>query len=458
MRHADKLETLPTDRLVPYARNARTHSPEQVAAVARSIQRFGFTNPVLIDADDGIVAGHGRVLAAQSLGLGSVPCLRVGWLTEAEKRAYVLADNKLAELAGWDDELLAGELRALQGEDFDLSLIGFDQDELDDLLIEKTAGKTDPDATPPVPAEAITRHGDVWVLGRHRIMCGDSTDAVAMGLLMRGDKADACWTDPPYNVAYGDKAEMLNDYGGGKGHRNTSRILNDDMSDADFKKFLGGFYRSAHSVMKAGAAIYVAHAETERANFTAQFIAAGFKLSGVVIWRKDALVLGRSDYQWIHEPILYGWKAGGGHKFFGGRAQTTVTDLGSSGSPFVRRPDGKWQVTIGEEVMIVDGSATVEWVEDSLMRELKPKRNDVHPTMKPVALIERMLRNSAKPGQIVLDPFGGSGSTLIACERLGMSARLMELSEGYADVIIRRWQDFTGQRAVREADGLAFPA
>jgi DNA modification methylase len=369
----------------------------------------------------------------------------------------VLADNKLAELAGWNDELLADELRALQADDFDLSLTGFAQDELDDLLIDKTEGKTDPDAVPPAPTIPVTQPGDVWVLGRHRIMCGDSTDMGAMGLLMRSDRADACWTDPPYNVAYGDKAEMLNDYGG-KGHRNTSRILNDDMSDADFKKFLYGFYRAAHSVMKDGAAIYVAHAEIERANFTAQFIAAGFKLSGVVIWRKDALVLGRKDYQWIHEPILYGWKAGGGHRFYGGRTQTTVTELGTSGSPFVRRQDGKWQVTIGEEVLIVDGEAKVEWVEDSIMRELKPKRNDVHLTMKPVALIERMLKNSAKPGQVVLDPFGGSGSTLIACEQLGMSARLMELSENYADVIVRRWQDFTGQRAVRESDGMEFPA
>lgn len=297
MQHADKLETLPVDSLVPYARNARTHSPEQVAAVARSIQRFGFTNPVLIDAEGGIVAGHGRVLAAKSLGVGSVPCLRVGWLSEAEKRAYVLADNKLAELAGWDDELLAGELRALQADDFDLSLTGFAQEELDDLLIDKTEGKTDADAVPPAPTIPVTQPGDVWVLGRHRVMCGDSTDAGSVALLMRGDRADACWTDPPYNVAYETTA---------------GKIDNDDMSDDDFRKFLGGFYRAAHAVMKKGSAIYVAHADTERANFTGEFLRAGFKLSGVIIWRKDSLVLGRSDYQWIHEPILYGWKEGGG--------------------------------------------------------------------------------------------------------------------------------------------------
>jgi len=230
------------------------------------------------------------------------------------------------------------------------------------------------------------------------------------------------------------------------------------MSGAYFKKLLSGFYRSTGSMMISGGAIYVAHSETERTNFTAEFLAAGFKLSGVVIWKKEALVLGRSDYQWIHEPILYGWKQGGSHKFYGGRAQTTVSDLGTCGSPFVLRSDGKWQIAIGEEVLIVDGEAKVEWAEDSVIREAKPKRNDVHPTMKPVALIERMLKNSARPGAIAIDPFGGSGSTLIACEQLGMSARLMELSPNYADVIVRRWQQFTGKRATLESTGAEFPA
>ena len=454
-----QIETLAIDRLIPYARNSRTHSDAQVAQIAASIKEFGFTNPVLIDADGGIIAGHGRVMGARQLGLAEVPCIRLGHLTDAQRRAYVIADNRLALNAGWDDAMLALEMRDLMDEGYDVGLTGFDLKEIDALLAGLDAtpeGQTDPDAAPAVQADAVTRPGDVWVLGRHRIMCGDSTDGGSVALLMRGEQADACWTDPPYNVAYGDKAEMLNDYGG-KGHRNTSRILNDDMSDEDFCKFLGGFYRAACAVMKKGAAIYVAHSETERANFTREMLRAGFKLSGVVIWRKDTLVLGRSDYQWIHEPILYGWKDGGAHSFYGGRKQTTVSDIGSSGSPFVLRADGKWQVTIGEEVLIVDGKAKVEWIEDSIMRELKPKRNDVHPTMKPVALIERMLRNSAKPGRIVLDPFGGSGSTLIACEQIGMSARLMELSPNYADVIVRRWQQFTGKRATLEATGAEFP-
>ena len=455
-----QIENVSLDRLIPYARNSRTHSDAQVSQIAASIKEFGFTNPVLIDAEGGIIAGHGRVLGARHLGLSEAPCIRLGHLSEAQKRAYVIADNKLALNAGWDEEMLAQEMRDLMAEGYDVGLTGFDLGDVDALLASLDAtpeGKTDPDAAPPVQEEAVTRPGDVWLLGRHRVKCGDSTDAGCMAMLMRGEMADICWTDPPYNVAYGDKAEMLNDYGE-KGHRNTSRILNDDMSDADFKKFLSGFYRATCSVMKSGAAIYVAHSETERTNFTAEFLAAGFKLSGVVIWKKDALVLGRSDYQWIHEPILYGWKQGGSHKFYGGRAQTTVSDLGTCGSPFVLRSDGKWQIAIGEEVLIVDGEAKVEWAEDSVIREAKPKRNDVHPTMKPVALIERMLKNSARPGAIAIDPFGGSGSTLIACEQLGMSARLMELSPNYADVIVRRWQQFTGKRATLESTGADFPA
>ena len=307
----NKIEHLPLADVLPYAQNSRTHSPAQVDAVAASMREFGFTNPVLIKDDGTIIAGHGRVMAARQLGLQQVPCIRLSHLTDAQARAYVIADNKLAELAGWDQDVLASEMRALQGGGFDVGLLGFADDELRDLLFSPTEPTANPDEAPPVDTVAISKPGDTWTLGRHRVMCGDSCDAAAIGLLMGGKLADACWTDPPYNVAYGDKAEMLNDHGG-KGHRNTDRILNDDMSDADFQKFLAGFYRATHSAMKKGAAIYVAHSETERANFTAEFLAAGFKLSGVVIWRKDALVLGRSDYQWIHEPIIYGWKEGGG--------------------------------------------------------------------------------------------------------------------------------------------------
>ena len=441
MHLPDKIEHISTINLVPYARNSRTHSLEQVGKVADSIRRFGFTNPVLVRGET-IIAGHGRVMAAKALELATVPVIRLDHLSEDEARAYVIADNKLAELAGWDEDLLALELRELQANGFDIDLLGFGGDEMKDLLFVAPEGTGAADAAPIVEERAITKPGDVWVLGGHRVVCGDSTDMGTIGLLMAGKMADACWTDPPYNVAY---------------ETDAGKIDNDNLSDSDFRKFLAAFYRATHAVMRKGAAIYVAHADTERANFTAEFLGAGFKLSGVIIWKKDSLVLGRSDYQWIHEPILYGWKEGGSHKFYGGRKQTTITELGSSGSPFVRRPDGKWQITIGEEVLIVDGDARVEWVEDSILREVRPKRSDVHPTMKPVALIERMLKNSAKPGAIVIDPFGGSGSTLIACEQLGMQARLCELSPNYADVIVRRWQQFTGLRATNAATGAFFP-
>lgn len=452
-KFAEKIETMKVEALVPYARNARTHSPEQVEQIASSIREFGFTNPVLVDSDGGIVAGHGRVMAAKSIGMITVPTLRVDWLTDTQRKAYVLADNQLALNAGWDMEMLNLELRDLQSEGFDMDLMGFDAGFLKDMLADPPPAK-DPDAVPAMPKVPVSVMGDVWILGHHRLVCGDSTSVTNLEKLMQGQHADACWTDPPYNVAYGDKAEFLNK-GSTKTQRNTDRILNDDMDDASFKEFLGGFYRAAFSVMKPGAAIYVAHAETERHNFTEQFLLNGFKLSGCIIWKKNTLVLGRSDYQWIHEPILYGWKIGGAHKFYGGRKKTTVESFGET-TPFKQRADGRWEINFGTSIFVVDGNAEVEELLPDIIPEDKPRTNDVHPTMKPVALIERMLLNSARRGDVVLDPFGGSGSTLMAAERLGMHARLSELSPGYVDVIVNRWQEFTGASATLEGDGRSF--
>jgi len=442
MKVQEKIEMLSCAALVPYAKNSRTHSKEQVAQIARSIQEFGFTNPVLIDGQGGIVAGHGRVMAAQSLGVESVPCLRVDWLTEAQKKAYVIADNQLALNAGWDNDILSAEIKELQQDGFALDLLGFNNEDLDDLLGDAVLDpQKDPESCPPVAVEPVSGLGDIWLLGQHRVICGDCTTPVAMAALMSGEMADVCWTDPPYNVAYETTA---------------GKIDNDDMDDASFAKFLGDFYRTAYSAMKPGAAIYVAHAETERSNFTREMLNNGFKLSGVVIWRKNTLVLGRSDYQWIHEPILYGWKKGGAHRWFGGRKKTTVEQMGD-GSPFVKRADGKWELHLGGGIFVVDGKAEIEELLTSVIVENKPQRNDVHPTMKPVALIERQLRNSAQSGDIVLDAFGGSGSTLMAAERLGMKARLSELSPNYVDVIVRRWQEYTGQRAYHASTGQPFP-
>lgn len=441
------IEHLPTDSLLPYARNSRTHSDAQVAQLASSIREFGFTNPVLVRDDGTIVAGHGRVMAAKRIGLATVPTIRVSHLSDAQARAYVIADNKLALNAGWDDQVLADELRALETLGFGAEILGFDGDEIGELFAvgDPPAVTADPDAAPDVAPHPTSRLGDVWRLGKHRLICGDSTDRATYASLLQGVLVDVVWTDPPYNVAYEGEA---------------GSIQNDDMSDDEFDAFLAGAFGCIGSAMRPGASIYVAHADAGRIgiSFRSAFLGAGLKLAQCLIWRKDSMVLGRSDYQWIHEPILYGWKIGAGHKFYGGRKQVSVNDLGSHGSPFVRRPDGRWQITLGEETMIVDGEATVEYVEHSLLRELRPKRNDVHPTMKPVALIVRLLRNSAKPGAVVLDPFGGSGSTLIAAEQLGMAARLIELDPKFVDVIVRRWQEFTGGGATLEADGRSFEA
>jgi DNA modification methylase len=440
---SDTVELVPLQHLVPYAKNSRTHSEQQVAQIAASMREYGFTNPVLIDRDGGIIAGHGRVMAAKSLALTEVPCIRLGHLSEAQRRAYVIADNKLALNAGWDEAVLRSELDALRQQNYDIDLLGFSDDELDAIFEpEVQDAGPDPDAAPDLPDEATSKLGDVWVLGPHRVTCGDSTSITVWDALMRGELADAVWTDPPYNVAYESKL--------------AGKIKNDDMGDAEFLGLLRGAFTCLFSVMKPGAAMYVAHADTEGLNFRRAFRESGFKLSGCLIWKKNALVLGRSDYQWIHEPILYGWKPGSKHRWFGGRKQVTVQDMGDS-SPFVKQDDGRWAIKVGDQTLIVSGDALVSGPEpSSVMNHDKPQRSGEHPTMKPVALIERMLRYSARSGDVVVDAFGGSGSTLMAAERLGMVARLVELDPKFVDVIVRRWQDYSGRDAVLEASGRTF--
>jgi DNA modification methylase len=423
--------------LKPYEKNARTHSAEQVEQIARSIKEFGFTNPLLIDEQDRIIAGHGRLQAARALQMSDVPVIVLSGLTDAQRRALILADNKIALNSGWDFKLLSDELADLKLEGYDLTLTGFSLEEIDNLT-PVVLDEIDPDDAPDLPEEPKTKPGDVYVLGPHRLVCGDSTDINSLNRLMRGELADCCWTDPPYNVAYETKA---------------GKIANDDLNDAEFRDFLSGAFGCAFASMKTGASIYVAHADTEGLNFRATFTAAGFKLSGCLIWSKDSLVLGRSDYQWQHEPVLYGWKPGSRHRWYGGRKLTTMIDLDQDRMPFKRRDDGKYEIRMGDTVMIIDGTATIEELVPSVINEPKPKRSDGHPTMKPVALIERMLRNSARPGDIVLDLFGGSGSTLMAAERLGMCARLSELDPRYCDVIVERWENYTGRKAVLEAQG-----
>ena len=413
---ADKLEHWPIERLLPYIRNARTHSESQIAQIAASIAEFGFTAPILAGSDGVIVAGHGRLAAARKLGLASVPVVVLEHLTPTQRRALVIADNRIAENAGWDDAMLRIELEDLQLDGFDLDITGFTDEEIKALMpVDVTEGLTDPDEAPPVPENPVTVPGDVWVMGKHRLLCGDSTRVDDLAKLCEGQMVDMWLTDPPYNVAYGgEKGNAANKNKVDGGNRNTRTILNDDMGDEQFRIFLRDVYTAADTVMKAGAVFYIWHSDTEGYNFRGAARDTNWTVRQCLIWKKSSIVLGRQDYQWMHEPCLYGWKEGAGHLWASDRKQTTILEFD------------------------------------------KPARNDVHPTMKPVALFEYQMLNNTKGGDIVLDSFGGSGTTLIAAEKNGRIARLMELDPKYCDVIVKRWQDFTGQTATLEADGRTF--
>ena len=399
---ADKVEPWPTTKLIPYARNARTHSDEQVAQIAASIVEFGFTNPVLAGSDGVIIAGHGRLAAAQRLGLAEVPVVVLDHLTPSQRRALIIADNRIAENSGWDPELLRLETDALRDDDFDVSITGFDADALSDLLDgEETdqTGQTDDDQIPEVQENPISKPGDVWILGPHRVFCGDATKTESYDALLAGDPVDMVFSDLPYNVNYANSAKDK--------MRGTHRpILNDNLGDQ-----FGAFLEASlvPMIQHCRGAVYIAMSSSELDTLQAAFRAAGGKWSTFIIWAKNTFTLGRADYQRQYEPILYGWPEGKQRHWCGDRDQGDV-----------------WHIK-------------------------KPAKNDLHPTMKPVELVERCIRNSTKPGQTVMDPFGGSGTTLIAAEKSGRVARLMELDPKYADVIVRRWEDWTGAKAICEA-------
>ena len=399
--------TWPVEKLIPYARNARTHSDDQVAQIAASIAEFGWTNPILAGADGIVIAGHARLLAARKLRMTEVPVIVLDHLTESQRRALVLADNRLALNAGWDEEMLRVELVALEEEGFNLDVVGFTEDEIEDLLRdpeEGHAGNTDDDAVPETPETAVTVAGDVWILGDHRLLCGDATQMDSVEKVMAGGLADMVFTDPPYNVNYG--ATMKDKLRGKK-----RKIANDNLGQ-DFEQFLRDACGNILAVTKG--AIYVCMSSSELHTLQKAFREAGGHWSTFVIWAKNTFTMGRSDYQRQYEPMLYGWKEGTDHFWCGARDQGDV-----------------WFVK-------------------------KPVVNDLHPTMKPVELVERAIRNSSKGRDTVLDPFGGSGTTLIACEKAGRQARLIELEPKYCDVIVRRWQEFSGKQAVLEGDERPF--
>jgi DNA modification methylase len=401
----EAVEHWPVQRLIPYVNNARTHDEGQVSQIAASIVEFGFVNPILVGDDNVIIAGHGRLMAAQKLGLETVPVIVLGHLSEMQRRALVLADNRIAESAGWNEELLGLELNALQEFGFDLDVIGFSDDELDDLLqLDHTDNESDADAVPDVEEAVVSQSGDLWQLGNHRLLCGDSTSEDDVKTLMEEGLADMAFTDPPYNVDYGNNAKD-------KLRGKDRRILNDNLGD-DFYTFLKDALTNLLSVTKG--ACYIAMSSSELDTLQQAFRDAGGKWSTFIIWAKNTFTLGRADYQRQYEPILYGWKDGNDHFWCGARDQGDV-----------------WFVN-------------------------KPNKNDLHPTMKPIELVEKAIRNSSKSRDVVLDLFGGSGSTLIACEKSGRSARLIELDPKYVDVIIRRWQDYTGQQALRLNDETLF--
>lgn len=397
------IEHLNVNRLTPYAKNARTHTDQQIDQISESINAFGFTNPVLIDGDGGIIAGHGRVLAAKRLQMESVPCIRLTHLTVEQKKAYLIADNKIALNAGWDEDLLKLELIDLQDAGFDLSLTGFSEDELSDLLLEETEGQTDKDQAPDVPEKPVTQLGDFWLMGGHRLICGDSCSHHNIAALMRDDLADQLVTDPPYNAGYS---------GGPKKKR--AQIKNDHMDSSGFREFLSQVFKAAEPAMKPGATFYVFYASDEAYSFISCLESAGLKVRQNLIWQKNHFVMGRKDYHYIHEPILYGWKFGAPHLWASDRKQISVLNYD------------------------------------------KPEKSEMHPTMKPVALVEYLVGNNTKPMDVVLDLFGGSGTTLIACERLKRKARLIELDPGYCDVIVNRWQEYTGEKAILESTGKTF--
>lgn len=402
MKTTTEMQLVPIDRLIPYINNARTHSPEQINKLRASLREFGFINPVIIDRDFNVIAGHGRIFAAKEEGIKEVPCVLVDYLTEAQKKAYIIADNRMAMDAGWDEELLRVEIEALQAEAFDLSLTGFDEVEIAGLFGDDSDVQEDDfDVDEELEKPTFSKSGDVWTLGRHRLVCGDSTKAETFDTLMQGRKANLVVTDPPYNV----------DYEGAAG-----KIKNDNLADEKFYQFLFDAFSKIEKVMADDASIYVFHADTEGLNFRKAFSDAGFYLSGCCIWKKPSLVLGRSTYQWQHEPCLFGWKKKGRHQWYSDRKQTTI-----------------WEFE-------------------------KTKKNTDHPTMKPIPLLAYPIQNSSMSNTLVLDPFGGSGSTLIACEQTDRNCATIELDEKYCDVIVKRYIEQVGSadKVSVERDGKTY--
>lgn len=414
-----EIEYLAPEDITPYQDNAKEHDAVQIRNVAKSIEKYGWQQPLVIDKDNVIIVGHGRYYAALRLGIEEIPCLKATDLTEKQVNEYRLLDNKLNE-SEWNQELLDKCLKGLDFSEFDIDW------GIPDIIEPEQEAQEDNYSAEP-PEQPISKRGQVWKLGRHRVMCGSSTDSADMAKLMEDETADLLLTDPPYGV----------DYEGGTG----MKIENDDMQGEEFIKFLTDAFETADQVMKPGAAFYIWHADGKGYEFNTAAHNAGWKIRQVVCWVKNSLVIGRQDYQWQHEPALYGWKEGAGHYFTASRKETTAIEEEELDLDNMKKEE------------LRDLLERVLNLPSTVMHENKPARNDVHPTMKPVRLMAKLIQNSTKPGQIVLDSFGGSGSTLMAAEQLGRTCYTMELDPKYVDVIIDRWETFTGEKAELISEG-----
>lgn len=391
MNKVSEMNLVDVDKLIPYVNNARTHSKEQINKLRASIREFGFINPVIIDRDYNVIAGHGRILASQEEGIDKVPCVFVDYLTDAQKKAYIIADNRMALDADWDEELLKIEIESLKDEDFDLSFTGFDESELLDLFGDDSKGKVEDDnfdLSSALEKASFVEKGDMWTIGKHRLMCGDATSKEDVQTLMGDTKGNLILTDPPYGVSFKSSSGLT--------------IENDSMKNDEFYNFLLSAFKNMADHLEKGGSAYVFHADTEGLNFRKAFVDSGFHLAGCCIWVKNSLVLGRSDYQWQHEPVLYGFMQNGKHRWYSDRKQTTI------------------------------------WNFD------KPKKNSNHPTSKPLDLLSYPISNSTQENAVVIDTFGGSGSTLMACEKMNRICYTMEIDEKYASVILRRYVEDTG--------------
>ena len=415
------VKTVPIDSIRPYDKNPRKNDAG-VDKVAASIKEFGFQQPIVADKDGVIIVGHTRFKAAIKMGLKEIPVLFATELNAAQVQAYRLADNKTNEFSEWDMDLLLGEIGDLQKQNFDMGQFGFELD-----AKEATEDEFDMDEAVAAVTIPTTKPGDIWTLGRHRLLCADSTDTENIKRLMAGRKADLLLTDPPYNVNYtGATKDEL-------------KIKNDNMGDARFKEFLTAAFKAADDSMKPGTPFYIWHADTEGLNFRLACREAGWQIRQCLIWNKNAFVMGHQDYQWKHEPCLYGWKDGAGHYFIDDRTQSTVIEDKKIDFRSMKRDE---MLALLKEIYSDKTSTTI-------INEDRPSRSAEHPTMKPLKLLERLIKNSTRPGDLILDTFGGSGSTMMCAEQLDRGCNMMEIDPVYCDVIVTRWEKLTGNKAAR---------